>query len=135
MVAYNYGVDLHNNLTFVNGDLQLVEYEENIAQAIGNRLNTMHDSLDLFYDDYGSVLYRFLGWRNTENTLRFVKLEVDNALSQDPRLTDFSTSVEYVDSNKIRIYIVLHYDEDEDLELSYDLDSMGVSEVEEDGVG
>lgn len=135
MVAYNYGVDLHNNLKFVNGDLQLAEYEENIAQAIGNRLNTVYDTLDVFYADYGSVLTRFLGWRNTDNTLKFVKLEVDNVLSQDPRLDEFSTSVEYVNSDRIRINIVLQYDEDETIELSYDLDSMGVSEVDEDGSG
>ena len=135
MVAYNYGVDLHNNLRFVNGDLQLAEYEENIAQAIGNRLNTMYDSLDVFYSGYGSVLLKFLGWRNTENTLKFVKLEVDNVLSQDPRLDEFSTSVEYVDSDRIRINIVLQYSEDEVIELSYDLDELGVSEVDEDGVG
>ena len=135
MVAYNYGVDLHNNLRFVNGDLQLAEYEENIAQAIGNRLNTVYDTLDLFYGDYGSVLSSFLGWRNTDNTLKFVKLEVDNVLSQDPRLDEFSTSVEYVNSDKIRINIVLQYDEDETIELSYDLDSMGVNEVDENGNG
>lgn len=135
MVAYNYGVDLHNNLRFVNGDLQLAEYEENIAQAIGNRLNTVYDTLDLFYGDYGSVLTSFLGWRNTDNTLKFVKLEVDNVLSQDPRLDEFSTSVEYVNNDKIRINIVLQYDEDETIELSYDLDSMGVNEVDENGNG
>ena len=135
MVAYNYGVDLHDSLRFVNGDLQLAEYEENIAQAIGNRLNTVYDTLDLFYGDYGSVLSSFLGWRNTDNTLKFVKLEVDNVLSQDPRLDEFSTSVEYVNSDRIRINIVLQYDEDETIELSYDLDSMGVNEVDENGNG
>lgn len=128
MVVYDYGVDLDNSLSFVNGDLKLVEYEDNIAQAILNRLNTMQDSLDLFYDDYGSVLFNFLGWRNTENTLNFVKLEIDNVLSKDPRINEFSTSVEYIDSNKIRINITLQYDEDETLELNYVLDNMGVSE-------
>lgn len=131
LVVYDYGVDIHNDLCFINGDLQLVEYDENIAQAIGNRLNTMQDSLDLFYEDYGSVLLKFLGWRNTQNTLKFVKLEVDNVLGKDPRIEEFSTSVEYVASDRIRIHITLKYDEDETLELNYDLTNMGVSEVEE----
>ena len=53
-INYDYGVDINSHFNFKDGDIQLAEYDNNIAQAIMNRLNTFQDSLDLFYYDYGS---------------------------------------------------------------------------------
>ena len=50
------GTDLNSNWQFKDGDLQLVENNNNLVQSILNRLNCDYDSLDLFYYDYGSVL-------------------------------------------------------------------------------
>ena len=103
MVAYEYGVDIDSRLNFKDGDLILVEYEDNLVQSIKNRLNTIQDGMDLFYSDYGSVLMEFLGWRRNDETLEFIKLEVQDCLSKDPRIKDFDVDVEYNDAGNVVI--------------------------------
>ena len=103
MVAYEYGVDIDSQLNFKDGDLILVEYEDNLVQSIKNRLNTIQDGMDLFYSDYGSVLMEFLGWRRNDETLEFIKLEVQDCLSKDPRIKDFDVDVEYNDAGNVVI--------------------------------
>jgi len=130
MVVYEYGVDIKKDLTFSNGDLELIEYEDNIVQAISNRLNTVHDSLDLFYEDYGSVLRGFAGWKHNNTTLKFIKLEVESCLKKDPRISELTTDLEYMGNGNISIKIHLVYG-NETLDLNYVLDDNGISEVEE----
>ena len=103
MVAYEYGVDIDSQLNFKDGDLILVEYEDNLGQSIKNRLNTIQDGMDLFYSDYGSVLMEFLGWRRNDETLEFIKLEIQDCLSKDPRIKDFDVDVEYNDAGNVVI--------------------------------
>ena len=47
---YELGVDIRSDFTFENGDLKLSKYEENLVQAICNRLTTNLDELELFYE-------------------------------------------------------------------------------------
>lgn len=128
---YNYGVDLDHSLSFQDGDLKLVTYEENISQSIYNRLQTIHDSLDLFYEDYGSFLQSFLGWRRNDKTLNFIKMEVDTVIDKDPRINNFATNVEYTENGHVKITIRLYEETGEDLDLNFILSEEGVSEVEE----
>lgn len=107
-VVYEYGVDINSSFTFKDGDLQLVKYKENLAQAIANRLNTELDELFFIYEDYGSVLNGFLGWRKNDETLRFVKLEVDNCLSKDPRLKSFESKISFDDDKALRIELKVY---------------------------
>ena len=130
MTVYEYGVDLDSSLSFSDGDLRLSEYADNIVQAVSNRLNTIEDSLDLFYYDYGSLFLQFLGWRRTDETLRFMKLELDKTLSEDPRINSFTTELEFLSSGGVGIHIRL--DDFEEIELNLVLDGTGVNIVEEE---
>ena len=103
----DFGVDFKSDFVFIDGDLKLSKYGDNISQAICNRLNTVSDSLDLFYYDYGSLFTQFLGWKRTKETLNFMKVELDNVLKQDPRLNNFETSLNYNDEGAVIVNIVL----------------------------
>ena len=59
-VAYECGVDIDSSFQFRDGDLLLSEYDENLVQAVINRLNTNLEELDLFYEDYGSIFTKIL---------------------------------------------------------------------------
>lgn len=108
LVVYEYGVDIDRSFSFIDGDLRLVEYNENIVQAMYNRLNTDLDELDLFYEDYGSVLLGFCGWRRVNETLQYIKLEVDNCLKKDPRLSFFNSEVKFNELGEVVISITLY---------------------------
>ena len=99
----DYGTDIKSDWGFHDGDLQLVSDKDNISQAIMNRLNTVQDSLDLFYDDYGSVLQSFLGWRKIDTTLAFMKVEIDSVLAKDPRINGFTSELEYTPEGNVRV--------------------------------
>ncbi len=80
------GTDFNSSWEFNDeGDLNLVTNDSNLVQAISNRLNTRNGELDLFYSEYGSFLCNFLGWKKNDTTLEFMRIELDKALSQDPR--------------------------------------------------
>jgi hypothetical protein len=129
LTVYEYGVDIASNLSFSDGDIQLAEYEDNIVQAVANRLNTIEGSLDLFYEDYGSVFLQFLGWRRDDTTLRFMKLELDKTLSEDPRISSFSSELEYDQQGRVQVRIRL--DDFENTSVNLILDGTSVSIVED----
>ena len=119
------GTDLNCNWQFKDGDLVLVENKDNLIQSILNRLNCDYDSLDLFYYEYGSVLSNFLGWEKSDETLEFIRLEIESTLEQEPRLTDFNVEVSYNSVGKIIIDLFVSYDEDSDFTLSLVLEKGG----------
>lgn len=108
LVNYEYGVDLHSDLRFENGDLVLCSYDNNLAQAVCNRLNTDLDELDIFYDDYGSVLNSFLGWKKTADTLSLIRLELMKCLSNEPRLNNFDIDLEYGEKGELKIRLTVY---------------------------
>ena len=120
MVSINgLGTDISSNWNFKDGDLVLVSDEDNIIQSIANRLKTLNGYLNLFYINYGSNLITFSGWKPNDETLSFIKLEVENVLDQDPRLKDNTeVNVYYNDENKPVIEIRAFYNNDSDLSLS-----------------
>lgn len=130
MTVYEYGVDIASSMNFVDGDLKLAEYEDNIVQAVANRLNTIEDSLDLFYTDYGSVFLQFLGWKREDTTLRFMKLELDKTLSEDPRINSFSSELEYDRQGRVQVQIRL--DDFENTTLNLVIEGTGVSIIDEE---
>lgn len=108
-VVYDFGIEVHSDWDFIDGDLKLVSYDDNLCQAIRNRLNTNLDELYLFYEDYGSVLSGFLGWKSNDETLSFIKLEVDNCLKNDSRLYNFNSEVTYNGDGVLEIKITVNY--------------------------
>ena len=114
-----FGTDIKNTWTFTDqGDLELVTNDDNIIQAILNRLNTRLDELDLYYDEYGSLLRNLLGYPSNEETLEFIRIEIETSLQNEPRLTDFEVTVTKQDKDKINIDLAIWYNGEE---LEYNL--------------
>lgn len=122
------GTDINSNWSFTNGDLNLVQDKENLVQATRNRLNNVLDTLDDFYMEYGSILYRFLGWKREEITLKFMEIELKNCLNQDPRLTDYTLDLNYADKGSVTIGITVFYDDETEFDMNYILSTDGVVE-------
>jgi hypothetical protein len=111
------GTDFNNNWQFTDdGDLKLVSDEENLTQAIINRLTCPANSLNLYYADYGSVISKYFGWRKNDTTLKFMEIDIKACLDQDPRINDYTVQLSYTEKG---IRIDLNIDlTDEDFELS-----------------
>ena len=122
---YELGTDIKSDWIFENGDIKLVDNEENLVQSICNRLTSPETGFDLYYGNYGSVLGQFLGWRRRQETLDFMKIEIDNCLDQDPRIQKHDVELSFEDGS-VKIDLKLNYGEDSDLSLSLVLNNDGV---------
>lgn len=92
----DYGTDICSDWSFnEDGDLKLVSDLDNMEQALTNRLTCDLNSLELFYDDYGCGLSQFFGWRKTDRTLEFVRLELENRILSEPRIEGYTLQVSY----------------------------------------
>lgn len=129
-VAYECGVDIDSSFQFRDGDLLLSEYDENLVQAVINRLNTNLEELDLFYEDYGSIFTSFLGWRTTEETKEYMKTEIATVLRKEPRLSSFDINLEYTDIGTLKINLDLYTTDGSILESNLVLGTDGIVEVE-----
>ena len=130
------GTDIDRQWTFNEQmDIKLTENEDNLTQAIINRLNCFYDRLGFMYEDYGSFLHSYLGWIVEDETLEFIRLEIETTLEQDPRIIDPDITVEYVGDGEISILLTIELTEEDDLELNLLLSNEGVTIVEtEDNV-
>ena len=131
-VAYELGIDLNSNLSFSNGDLNLIQYEDNLIQGVMNRLNTELDELDLFYVGYGSILTRFLGWKANDETLSFIEAEIENTLENEPRLTSSDATCNYNGNGQVLIDLKLYSIYGEVIDTNMVLTNTGVVEMETD---
>ena len=82
--------DLGSDLsTTISGDLDLVDEEYNLGQAIINRLRTREGELaDLGHASYGSRLYELIGEPNNEKTREQVRTAARECISQEPRVSE-----------------------------------------------
>lgn len=134
-ILYECGVDIDSSFTFKDGDIQLSKYDENLVQAVINRLKTNLNELDIFYEEYGSILTNFFGWKATEKTLDYMTTEISVALSNESRLNDFEIEIEYLQNGKIKINLVLVTVANSTVETSLVLTENGVTEISiEEGV-
>ena len=131
-VIYDLGVDFDSSLGFNDGDLKLIQYDENVVQSVVNRLNTNLDELDLFYESYGSLLLNFLGWKATDETLSFMKSEVETVLKDEERLQDFNVDLEYAKNGFVKIKMELQVSTDYVIETEFEVTEEGI-EVLNDG--
>ena len=131
-VLYECGVDIDSSFTFRDGDLVLSEYENNIVQAVTNRLNTDLDELDLFYDEYGSILTRFLGWKANSETLGFIEAEIENTLENEPRLESSDATCTYNGEGQVMIQLNLYPITGDMVDTNMVLTTTGVVEIETD---
>jgi len=70
-----------------NNDLTTVRYDNNLIQAIINRLRTQLGELPE-HPDYGSRLNELIGTNPNELTLSTVKMYVKECLLQEPRIEE-----------------------------------------------
>ena len=131
---YDYGTDIHNSWTFNDkGDLNLSENEDNIKQAVINRLTTNLDELPLYYAEYGSLLRSYIGERKSDETLQFISVEVETRLILDPRINDIDVETSLTNKG-VKLKLTVYYDENEELEMNIVLDGETM-EVVDDGTG
>lgn len=109
------GTDIDTSWTFnEQGDLKLISNDENIKQTILNRLNCNINQLDIYYEEYGSLLQNMLGAKLSEENLEFIRIEIETSLAQDPRFSNdnFDVTVENKNST-VNININIWYGEEE----------------------
>ncbi len=125
-VLYELGVDINSAFSFHDGDINLASYDENLVQAIANQLNTNLDELYLFYEEYGSVISNFLGWKATDETLSFIESELEYILRNEQRLDSWEYNVEYTGNGKIKIDLTLYPNPTYSIETSMTISEDGV---------
>ena len=130
-VLYELGVDIHSSCTFVNGDLALSSYTDNLIQAIINRLQTQLNELDWFYQDYGSILTDFLGWKANDETLQYMRAEINTVLSEEIRLDNHTCELEYNDG-VVKIHLILYPTSTTGIPVNLVLGRTGTIELEVD---
>ena len=85
----------------VKDDFALIMWEDNLKQAIINRLRTGKGEL-ILHPDYGSHLPELLGTVPTEETLLLAKAYVKEALLQEPRISEIRSIYVYFPDNTLR---------------------------------
>ena len=131
-VLYELGVDINSTFSFKDGDVQLISYDDNLVQSIQNKLNTNLNELDLFYEEYGSILSTFLGWKANDETLGFIKSELETILKSENRISSYEYTVEYQGDGKIRINLVLYPNMDYSIATTLEVNEESVVTVEEE---
>lgn len=106
------GTDISSDWSFEQGDLLLISDEKNLVQSIINRLGCWLNSLDLYYLEYGSIFLSFLGWKREQETLDFMKLEIQNTLRQDPRIDDYDLKIEFNSDGGVDVFLDLNVNDD-----------------------
>jgi len=119
---YELGTDINRDWNFnENGDLIIVSDEENLRQSIQNRLTCILGSMDLYYEEYGSMMMNYMGNPSTQEVLEFLKIEIKNSLKQDIRTQENEVELEYTNTNELKINITITFD-DVDLSTSLVID-------------
>ena len=90
MVNDVFGVDIDSSWGFVDGDIQLSKGKENLGQAISNRLMADDDQYSDFYIRYGGRLFEHFGDLNHPTIHEYIRIEVEDILSQDPRIKEIN---------------------------------------------
>lgn len=94
------------------GDLDLVDGELNLGQAIVHRIRTRRGELsDVGHGRYGSRLYDLIGEPNNETTRERVRVIVREALAHEPRIKEtlrlsVTPSSERADAVEIEISVL-----------------------------
>ena len=129
-ILYELGTDFDSGFKFNDGDLQIISYDKNLVQSLVNRFNTQLNELDLFYNEYGSVLLDFLGWKANEDTLQFIQSEIETVLNSEERILSYEIELKYEGNGKIKIDLTLYPTPDYSIDTTLIVDNEGVTEEE-----
>jgi len=105
--AETYGRDLllsQGYLTLTGGTLAMVQGLENLRGALERRLNTRLGELPAHPDTYGHLLHQYLGRAAGDVELRYILLEAERCIRQDPRVSAIlSLEGELLDGEHVRV--------------------------------
>lgn len=87
-----YGTDIKDSFSFSNGDIDIVSGIENLEQSILNILNTDLGFYDWCYTNYGSNLSKIYGRKNDNNSLEYLRIEIEHAVIKNPRINNVSVN-------------------------------------------
>jgi len=108
LVDKELGLDL---AAYKTGDLDTVQEEHNLAQALFMRLRTMEGELsELGHSTYGSRLHELIGEVNNERTRELARQYTYECVAQDPRVkevVDIRVDAVKGEPNRIDISITL----------------------------
>nr|DAR45129.1 MAG TPA: baseplate wedge protein [Caudoviricetes sp.] len=90
---YELGVDINSNWEFHDGDLKLISYEQNMGQAVINRLKCYLGAMNIFYNNYGSQITHYLGEINNKRTWEYIRIEIETSVLNDPRITNVECTI------------------------------------------
>lgn len=119
------GIDIdvsNNDIVFTSyNDFKFIYGYDNLKQAVQNRLTTSKGLFENF-QEYGSNLNSFLGQKNNEFTINFIKQEVYEILLQEPRIDEISEiNITKIDEQTIRFDLrVVPINEQNDINLIWD---------------
>lgn len=87
-----YGTDIKDSFSFSNGDIDIISGIENLEQSIINILNTKLGFYDWCYENYGSNLSEIFGRQNDDNSLEYLRIEIEYTVKKNPRVKDISVN-------------------------------------------
>lgn len=90
---YELGVDINSNWEFHDGDLKLISYEQNMGQAVINRLKCYLGAMNIFYNNYGSQITHYLGGINNKRTGEYIRIEIETRVLNDPRIINVECTI------------------------------------------
>ena len=125
------GTDIKSDWTFNDdGDLRIITGEENLKQSILNRFSIYDGTFKWFYNEYGSVLNNYFGFKKDDTTLEFMKIELERVLLQDPRIQGFNLNLSYI-TEGVRIELTVNLG-DADVEMNFVTDGETIRIEEEE---
>lgn len=98
-----FGTDIKSSFSFQNGDIELISGESNLAQSIINILNTDLGFYDWAYPNYGSNIFEVLGMTNNNNSLEYLKIEIEYAVKKNPRIKDVTANCSKQDAKTVGV--------------------------------
>lgn len=98
-----FGTDIKSSFSFQNGDIELISGESNLAQSIINILNTDLGFYDWAYPNYGSNIFEVFGMTNNNNSLEYLKIEIEYAVKKNPRIKEVTCNCSKQDSKTVGV--------------------------------
>ena len=126
------GVDINKSWSFnEQGDLKLVTDNDNLVQAVYNRLSCYKPLMDIYYLDYGGFLSLYYGKRRTQETLNFMRIEIEYILQQEPRILYYDLDLNYADDGAVKIDLNLSVN-NEEVEVNMVASANGIELIEDE---
>ena len=123
------------NFEIQNGDLLTVADINNLAQACVNRLNTDKGFYYWCYNRYGGDLFSVFGMQNNNNSLEYLRVEIESILQQDPRIKEVSANCSKESRNEVYVELyILAIGEDEIISLNLVIQDDLIVKITDEGV-